>query len=893
MLTARHLSHVAAAIAAGSLVLAPVVQARAQTATATATAAATPTEPEQTVNPPTRVARLASISGTVSFHTAGEDHWDPATVNYPIATGGALWTEPGATASIEVSASRIDLASTTELDIDQLDPNVLVATQAQGETFLRLQDLVPGDSYTVRTPRGSVSMTTAGEYEIAAGDTQTPTTVTVIDGAAQVTGDNLAVSVQPGETATITGTGTDADPFRGTTGPAVRDAFLQTELSAATTTTAEATVTAHATATATASAQAAPPSVRRMPGARQLAEYGTWDDSPKYGRIWHPHVDRDWVPYRDGRWAYVAPWGWTWIDNEPWGYAPFHYGRWVDDDQGWAWAPTYYEPVVAAPVLVEPTYFEPVYAPALVSFFGFGAGFSIGVGVGFGFGFGHGFGFASVGWCPLGWGEPFRPWFGGGPRYFHEVNRTNVVNINNITYNNNSIHNTTINNFANAARGSTVVPTSAMVNSERIAGHQQPFSSQQFAQAHSINAMPSPTAHTAGVTPAVAQRLGLPDAAEARHASAPGPAVAQVDRHGAVPLRTPGGNTAAREPAGSREAALPRTAEPAAREPAANRPAETRTGLATPPAAREPNATTSPNRIQEAERGQTGLPALRAHGVSTHAGAGAPGPAITPRAQNASGPALGAREANPTANETRTMAGHSAPGPALTSREGAAAVGRSGLPPLRTPAETAAPRIGRTPSTAGNLTNRPEAQPNRGGATLANPEHNFANPQRGLETSRPTMPQARQLPETPRYQAPQQRYEQSQPRAQAPTPRYQAPQQRYEQSQPRAQAPTPRYQAPQQRYEQSQPRAQAPTPRYQAPQQRYEQSQPRAQAPTPRYQAPQQRFEQAQPQYQRPEPRYQMPQPHYAAPAPQPHYGAPRPAPAERAAPGGRRPWPP
>ena len=25
-----------------------------------------------------------------------------------------------------------------------------------------------------------------------------------------------------------------------------------------------------------------------------------------------------------------APWGWTWVDDAPWGFAPFHYGRWVN-----------------------------------------------------------------------------------------------------------------------------------------------------------------------------------------------------------------------------------------------------------------------------------------------------------------------------------------------------------------------------------------------------------------------------------------------------------------------------------------------------------------------------------------------------------------------------------
>ena len=39
------------------------------------------------------------------------------------------------------------------------------------------------------------------------------------------------------------------------------------------------------------------------------------------------------------RWAWVAPWGWTWIDAAPWGFAPFHYGSWVRFGVQWAWSP--------------------------------------------------------------------------------------------------------------------------------------------------------------------------------------------------------------------------------------------------------------------------------------------------------------------------------------------------------------------------------------------------------------------------------------------------------------------------------------------------------------------------------------------------------------------------
>src|SRR6185436_12462838 len=56
-------------------------------------------------------------------------------------------------------------------------------------------------------------------------------------------------------------------------------------------------------------------------GYEDLDEYGSWREVPEYGMVWTPtRVAVDWAPYRDGRWAWVPPWGWTWVDDAPWGF---------------------------------------------------------------------------------------------------------------------------------------------------------------------------------------------------------------------------------------------------------------------------------------------------------------------------------------------------------------------------------------------------------------------------------------------------------------------------------------------------------------------------------------------------------------------------------------------
>ncbi len=311
----NNLFRLAAWIASTGMILgpaAPVVQAQ------------TPPTVDQAqgpeVTPPLRVGRLGWMQGAVSFHTADQDSWSPAVVNYPVTSGDAFWTQPGAEAGIQVSDVLVAMSPATELDIDNLDESSFAVTEPQGEIYLRVGTLTPGETYSVQTPRGMVTIATSGRYEIAAGTTQSPTLVTVLEGAAQISG-SQTIDVPPGNTAEITGD----QGFQSQLVPAMHDAFLTAML-------AREQQRPGVTA-------AAPPIVAQMPGGEELSEYGSWSQAPDYGQVWYPQVQAGWQPYREGHWAFVAPWGWTWVDDDPWGFAPFHYGRWVEIGGRWAWVP--------------------------------------------------------------------------------------------------------------------------------------------------------------------------------------------------------------------------------------------------------------------------------------------------------------------------------------------------------------------------------------------------------------------------------------------------------------------------------------------------------------------------------------------------------------------------
>ncbi len=74
---------------------------------------------------------------------------------------------------------------------------------------------------------------------------------------------------------------------------------------------------------------------------RKLEPFGSWRETDEYGYVFQPREaqSRSWRPYTDGRWAYTDA-GWTWVSDESFGWATYHYGRWARlSGVGWVWVP--------------------------------------------------------------------------------------------------------------------------------------------------------------------------------------------------------------------------------------------------------------------------------------------------------------------------------------------------------------------------------------------------------------------------------------------------------------------------------------------------------------------------------------------------------------------------
>jgi len=472
-------------------------------------------------DPPTLAGRLSEVSGTVSTHGAGQTEWVPATLNTPVTNGDSFWTQPQSSATIEIGGDHFVLNETTELDIASLDQSAFIGSAAQGEIYLALPELPQGQSFTINTPRGGVQISAIGQYDIVAGDSAAPTTVTVISGAATVTGAGVNLSVGVNQEATISGT----DHLVGVVGSVAPSPFLQAQLR---------------TQAMPALPNDCPQQVRYMTGGPDLVRYGAFQSTPQYGQVWYPNnVPNDWAPYREGRWSYVGPWGWTWVDSQPWGFAPFHYGRWVSYGGRWGW-------VAGEPGVAVGGY--PVYAPALVGFVGIGSGALLGASINFGVGYGGvGSGGGAVGWVPLGFGEPFRPWYHVSNGYFQNVNRFSVVNYHNLTINNYRTVNVT--HYANA-RAAIVIPAGAMQRGVPLRGIERPLPASVLAHAQPVEGrLPvNPSAQTPGLNRAEARRFNVALPARPVRAAAPGPAIRPGESLNHPALRPAG---AARSDAGA------------------------------------------------------------------------------------------------------------------------------------------------------------------------------------------------------------------------------------------------------------------------------------------------------------------------------------------------------
>ena len=334
-------------------------------------------------DPPDRVARLSYLQGDVGLLPSGGHDWGEAGINRPLTGGDRLSSAAGARAELELNGAALRLDGQTDVGLLQLDDRMAQLELTQGTLDLHVRRLGDGQSYEIDTPTVALVVDRPGNFRVDVDRDGKATLVTAFDGSATVYGENNAQrQVVAGRSYRFADSSLENVALEEIDGGDDFDAWSSGR-----------------------DRRYADSGSRRyvsedVIGYQDLDSYGQWRSDPDYGTVWYPaDVGVGWAPYRDGHWAWVAPWGWTWVDDAPWGFAPYHYGRWAWRD-GWCWVPG-------------PIGWNPVYAPALVAFVG-GRNWSLSIGT------------APVGWFPLGPGDVYDPWYRSSRNYYTQVNVTNI-----------------------------------------------------------------------------------------------------------------------------------------------------------------------------------------------------------------------------------------------------------------------------------------------------------------------------------------------------------------------------------------------------------------------------------------------------------------------------------
>ena len=373
-------------------------------------------------DPPSRIARLAYVNGAVSFAPAGENRWEQASLNRTLIAGDRLWVDAGARDEVQVGGAALRMGGNTLVTLLNLDDRTTQLQLSQGRLNVRVRQLRPNDVFEIDTPNLALTIRQPGDYRIEVDPVGNATMVAVRRGQAEAYGDGNAYRIAGGRAYSFGGTDLRAAQSARSDGYDEFDRWSDTREQRFERARSARYVSPH------------------LVGYEDLDEQGTWRNEPAYGDVWMPqHVGRDWAPYRDGHWSYVQPWGWTWVDDAPWGFAVSHYGRWARFPQGWGWVPG-------------PRAASPVYAPALVAFVSIGAG-----------------AYAQrerpVAWFPLAPREVYRPSYRASPAYITNINITNTTLVRNqIPRDDNRA------NYVNRHVGGavTAVPATAFVRSQPV-----------------------------------------------------------------------------------------------------------------------------------------------------------------------------------------------------------------------------------------------------------------------------------------------------------------------------------------------------------------------------------------------------------------------------------------
>jgi len=265
--------------------------------------------------------RLRLIQGSVQIMNQETGDWAPASINMPLNEGDRLWVPENSRLEIQVHGGvYIRADEQSSIDILSLSSDAMQLYMDHGHLYIHNRR---GGIQTVQidTPQSSIR---SYDNSIMLLDVEEDSTTEVQslkgyvyaesrEGKTRISSGS-ALTLRPDGTAELAPIGT-SDEWETWN----RDLDLQL--------------------------MTVGESSRYLPDALQqyssdFDQNGRWIYVNEYGYIWNPTViASEWAPYREGYWRLISG-HYAWISHEPWGWVPFHYGRWAHVmGIGWCWVP--------------------------------------------------------------------------------------------------------------------------------------------------------------------------------------------------------------------------------------------------------------------------------------------------------------------------------------------------------------------------------------------------------------------------------------------------------------------------------------------------------------------------------------------------------------------------
>lgn len=277
-----------------------------------------------------RVPRIGRVAELVQGGTAWDleqRRWTPLFLNRPVVAGDRLRSEAQGRIELQVGSLDVILGPGSELEFPALEDSRVMVRLVQGSLVVRTRQDHWSRTLELLTDEGRLQPLGLGLIRLDRDRSTSRSSATALAGVWRLRDPGPAVDLPAGRRLTLDGSA--ATPTVSAAGPAGSDAWSRW-------------------VAALDPMPPAPPLGDLLPevtGADVLHRHGRWEQHPQWGAVWWPStVPPNWEPYRSGRWMPVQSGTWVWWEDAPWGFAPFHYGSWVQWSGRWVWAPRLHRP---------------------------------------------------------------------------------------------------------------------------------------------------------------------------------------------------------------------------------------------------------------------------------------------------------------------------------------------------------------------------------------------------------------------------------------------------------------------------------------------------------------------------------------------------------------------